>query len=302
MSAAPIRFHRKVEGLPEFDRCAVMGVVNVTPDSFSDGGEYFLARTAIEHGLAMVAAGVDYLDVGGESTRPGAARVDTAEELRRVLPVIEELAAAGAVVSVDTTRAEVAERAVAAGARIVNDVSGGLADPAMIPFVSQARLPYILMHWRGHSADMNTLADYRDVVGEVCAELSRQFDRAVDGGVDPARIVLDPGFGFAKEATHDWALAAGLDRVIGLGRPVLVGPSRKRFLGRLLADPAGTPRPPAERDTATLALAAILAGRGAWAVRVHAAADALDAVKVAAAVVDPRFVDPSHATPERKAS
>jgi len=301
MSDPMITVNRKVAGLPELDRCAVMGVVNVTPDSFSDGGRYFAAEQAVAHGLDMLAAGVDYLDVGGESTRPGAARVEAAEELRRVLPVIRELAAAGAIVSVDTTRAEVAEQAAQAGARIVNDVSGGLADPGMIPFVSQAGLPYIVMHWRGHSAGMNALADYRDVVGEVREELSRQLDRAVSGGIDPERIALDPGLGFAKEAEHDWALAAGLDRLLGLGRPVLVGPSRKRFLGRLLADRDGNPRPAGERDTATLALAAILAGRGAWAVRVHAAAEAVDVVKVAAKVAA-ACVDPSFATPGGKAS
>jgi len=301
MSDPMITVNRKVAGLPELDRCAVMGVVNVTPDSFSDGGQYFAAEQAVAHGLDMLAAGVDYLDVGGESTRPGAARVEAAEELRRVLPVIRDLAAAGAIVSVDTTRAEVAEQAAEAGARIINDVSGGLADPGMIPFVSQAGLPYIVMHWRGHSAGMNALAAYQDVVGEVCEELSRQLDRAVSGGIDPERIALDPGLGFAKEAEHDWALAAGLDRLLGLGRPVLVGPSRKRFLGRLLADRDGNPRPAAERDTATLALAAILAGRGAWAVRVHAAAEAVDVVKVAAKVAS-GAVDPSFATPGGKAS
>ncbi|HEV2634325.1 MAG TPA: dihydropteroate synthase [Actinocrinis sp.] len=287
---APNLARRRVAGLPDLGRCAVMGVVNVTPDSFSDGGDYFEPGRAVEHGLAMLAAGVDYLDVGGESTRPGADRVAAAEELRRVLPVIAGLARAGAVVSVDTTRAEVAEQAVAAGARIVNDVSGGQADPAMIPFVSQARLPYILMHWRGHSADMNDRAQYRDVLGEVCGELGRQLGAAVAGGIDPERIVLDPGFGFAKQAAHDWALAAGFERLGALGRPVLAGPSRKRFLGRLLAGPDGAPRPAAGRDTATLALAAILAARGAWAVRVHAAAEAVDAVKVAAAATDPRYL------------
>jgi dihydropteroate synthase len=283
----PIQAARTVLGLPELGRCAVMGVVNVTPDSFSDGGEFFQAGRAIEHGLALHAAGVDYLDVGGESTRPGADRVQAREELRRVLPVIRELAGAGAIVSVDTTRAEVAEQAVAAGARIVNDVSGGLADPRMIPVVSQAGSPYILMHWRGHSVDMNDRAKYRDVIGEVCQELAARLDAAVSGGIAPERIALDPGFGFAKQAEHDWALAAGLDRIIALGRPVLAGPSRKRFLGRLLADPQGAPRPAAGRDTATLALSAILAARGAWAVRVHAAAEAMDVVKVAAAATGP---------------
>ena len=290
-ATAPIRPHRKVVGLPELGRCAVMGVINVTPDSFSDGGEFLQTAAAVKHGLEMLTAGVDYLDVGGESTRPGAQRVTVPEELRRILPVIRELAAAGALVSVDTTRAEVAEQAVAAGARIVNDVSGGLADPAMIPFLSQAQLPYILMHWRGHSVDMNDRAQYKDVLGEVYQELGARLDAAVSAGIDPEQIVLDPGFGFAKRAEHDWALAAGFERFAGLGRPVLAGTSRKRFIGRLLADRRGEPRPSAGRDAATLALSAILAARGAWAIRVHAAADAVDVVKVAAAVADPSYLD-----------
>jgi dihydropteroate synthase len=266
-----------------------MGVVNVTPDSFSDGGRYFAPDAAISHGLDLLAAGVDYLDVGGESTRPGAVRVEAEEEQRRILPVIRALAGEGAVISVDTMRAEVAERAVEAGATIVNDVSGGLADPAMVPFVAAAEVPYILMHWRGHSVDMNALAVYDDVVADVGRELAERLEHAVDGGVRPDRIVLDPGLGFAKTAAQDWALVSHLDTLHALGRPLLIGPSRKRFLGRLLAGPDGEPRPAPDRDAATIALAALVAAHGAWAVRVHAAAEAIDAVRVAAAVGDPGY-------------
>ena len=194
-------------GLPEWDRCAVMGVVNVTPDSFSDGGRWFDPELAVKHGLDLVAQGADLVDVGGESTRPGAARVDEAEELRRVIPVVRELAAAGVLVSVDTMRASVAEQAVAAGARMVNDVSGGLADPGMIPVVAAADVPFVVMHWRGQSIDMNNRAVYADVLAEVVAELRTGLERAVAGGVAPERIVLDPGLGFAKNAEHDLTLA-----------------------------------------------------------------------------------------------
>jgi dihydropteroate synthase len=279
-----------VEGLPALDRCAVMGVVNVTPDSFSDGGRYFAPEAAIEHGRELLAAGVDYLDIGGESTRPGALRVDAEEEERRILPVIRALAGEGAVVSVDTMRAEVAERAVEAGAAIVNDVSGGLADAAMVPFVAAAEVPYILMHWRGHSVDMNARAVYDDVVADVARELADRLAHAVEGGIRPERIVLDPGLGFAKTAAQDWALVSHLDALHTLGRPLLVGPSRKRFLGSLLAGPDGEPRPASDRDVATIALAALIAVQGAWAVRVHAAAEAIDAVRVAAAVGDPGYL------------
>jgi len=275
----------QVSGLPEYGRCAVFAILNITPDSFSDGGRNFAAEDAIGRGLAAVADGVDVLDVGGESTRPGAARVDTAEELRRVLPVVEALAAAGAVVSVDTMRAEVARRCVAAGARIVNDVSGGLADPEMFHTVADLAVPYILMHWRGHSVDMNARAVYRDVVEDVRAELAERLEAAVAAGIARERIVLDPGLGFAKNAEHDWALLRGQERLAGaLGRPLLIGHSRKRFLGALLADAEGTPRPAAERDAATVAVAAVAASRGAWAVRVHAAAEAADAVRAVAAM------------------
>ncbi|AKA05241.1 dihydropteroate synthase [Streptomyces noursei ZPM] len=272
-------------GLPDWDRCAVMGVVNVTPDSFSDGGEWFDTELAVKHGLDLVAQGADIVDVGGESTRPGAARVDEAEELRRVVPVVRELAAAGVVVSVDTMRAAVAERAVEAGARLVNDVSGGLADPAMVPTVAAHHVPFVVMHWRGQSIDMNNRAVYADVVGEVVDELAASVERAVAGGVDPERIIIDPGLGFAKEAGHDLALVAELGRLRALGRPLLVAASRKRFLGRVLAGGEGAAPPPArERDAATAAVSAIVAREGAWSVRVHEVRASADAVRVARAV------------------
>ncbi|HEX2074730.1 MAG TPA: dihydropteroate synthase [Geodermatophilus sp.] len=270
--------------LPHPGRCVVMGVLNVTPDSFSDGGCFADADTAIAHGLEMAAAGADYVDVGGESTRPGAARVDADEECRRVLPVIRELAGAGVRVSVDTTRAEVAEAAVAAGAVLVNDVSGGLADAGMAPLVARAGVPWVLMHWRGHSREMYAAARYGDVVTEVCAELTARVEDVVAAGVAPEQLVLDPGLGFAKRAEHNWRLLAGLDRIVGLGLPVLVGASRKSFLGRLLADDEGTPRPAEQRDAATLATTVLAAEAGAWGVRVHDAAGSVDAVRTVAAV------------------
>lgn len=274
----------RVAGLPEWDRCAVMGVVNVTPDSFSDGGQWFDTELAVKHGLDLLAAGADLVDVGGESTRPGAARVDEAEELRRVIPVVRELAAAGAVISVDTMRAAVAERAVAAGARLVNDVSGGGADPAMVPMVAAAGVPFVVMHWRGRSIDMNNRAVYADVVGEVVAELRAGLEQAVAGGIDPERIVVDPGLGFAKDAGHDLALVAHLAALRELGRPLLVAASRKRFLGRVLAGDGGSPPPARERDAATVAVTALAAREGAWAVRVHEVRASADAVRVARAI------------------
>ncbi|MCZ4118714.1 dihydropteroate synthase [Streptomyces sp. H39-S7] len=274
-----------VDGLPEWDRCAVMGVVNVTPDSFSDGGQWFDPELAVKHGMDLVASGADIVDVGGESTRPGAARVSEAEELRRVIPVVRELAASGVLVSVDTMRAAVAEQAVMAGARLVNDVSGGGADPAMIPVVAAAGVPFVVMHWRGQSIDMNNRAVYGDVVAEVVAELREGCERAVAGGIDPARIIVDPGLGFAKNAEHDLALMAHLGRLRELGRPLLVAASRKRFLGRVLAGTAGDPPPPArERDAATAAVSAIAAREGAWAVRVHEVHASADAVRVSRAI------------------
>ncbi|MDH2387573.1 MULTISPECIES: dihydropteroate synthase [Streptomyces] len=272
-----------VSGLPEWDRCAVMGVINVTPDSFSDGGRWFDTNAAVKRGLDLVAQGADLVDVGGESTRPGATRVEEDEELRRVIPVVRGLSAEGVTVSVDTMRASVAEQAVAAGAVLVNDVSGGLADPRMVPAVADARVPFVVMHWRGFSRDMNSRAVYQDVVGEVLAELRERMDAVVEGGIAPERIVVDPGLGFAKQAEHDLALVAHLDELHALGRPLLIAASRKRFLGRVLAK-EGAPPPARERDAATAAVSAIAAHRGAWAVRVHEVRATADAVRVARAV------------------
>ncbi len=278
---------RSPVGLPEACRCLVMGVVNVTPDSFSDGGEWFEAGTAIAHGLDLVAQGADIVDVGGESTRPGAPRVGVDEELRRVRPVVTELAAAGVTVSVDTMRAQVAEVALEAGARLVNDVSGGLADPQMQRLVAAAGVPYVVMHWRGHSRQMQDRAVYRDVVREVCDELRQRVDAAVAQGMDPALIIVDPGLGFAKLPEHNWALLAALGEISRLGGsgspfPVLIGASRKRFLGRLLAAADGEPRPFAGCDDATVAISALAATAGAWCVRVHTVPGNSDAVRVAA--------------------
>jgi dihydropteroate synthase len=259
-----------------------MGIINVTPDSFSDGGVYADPHEASGAGVAMQAAGADLIDVGGESTRPGAARVSTKEELRRILPVISELAEAGAAVSVDTSRALVAEAALDAGACLVNDVTGG-GDPEMFALVAARRVPYVLMHGRGPSFDMQTRAQYTDVVAEVRSELSARLDAAQAAGIPADAIILDPGIGFAKNARHNWALLAALDQLHALGRPLLVGTSRKSFLGRLLPDAAGHPRPVDRRDAATLATTALAAEHGAWAVRVHAVRPSIDAVRVAAA-------------------
>ncbi len=270
--------------VPRPGRCVVMGVLNVTPDSFSDGGCFADAESAIAHGLEMHAAGADYVDVGGESTRPGADRVDAAEECRRILPVIRELSSAGVRTSVDTTRAEVAEAALDAGAVLVNDVSGGLADSGMAKLVADAGVPWVLMHWRGHSREMYAAARYGDVVTEVCAELTARVEDVVAAGVTPEQLVLDPGLGFAKNADHNWALLARIDRLVALGLPVLVGASRKTFLGRLLADDVGTVRPAEQRDAATLATTVLAAEAGAWGVRVHDAGASVDAVRTVAAV------------------
>ncbi|WP_435877566.1 dihydropteroate synthase [Streptomyces halstedii] len=279
-----LRGRGTVRGLPVWDRCAVMGVVNVTPDSFSDGGHWFDTTAAIKHGLELVAEGADLIDVGGESTRPGASRVDASEELRRVIPVVRGLASEGVTLSVDTMRAEVAEQAVAAGATLVNDVSGGLADPDMIPVVAAAGVPFVVMHWRGFSESMNSRAVYGDVVSEVLTELRSRMDAVIGGGVDPESLVIDPGLGFAKNAAQDLALVAHLDRLRELGRPLLVAASRKRFLGHVLAGPDSTPPPARERDAATAAVSALSAHAGAWAVRVHAVRATADAVRVARAV------------------
>ncbi|WP_229859977.1 dihydropteroate synthase [Streptomyces anandii] len=260
-----------------------MGVVNVTPDSFSDGGSSFAADAAVAHGLALLEQGADIVDVGGESTRPGARRPPADEELRRVLPVVRELAAAGAVVSVDTMRAGVAARALDAGARLINDVSGGLADPAMLPLMARAATPYVVMHWRGHSAGMEANARYGDVVADVLGELRLRIEAALEAGIAPGSLIVDPGLGFAKEPEHNWRLLARLGEIRALGHPVLVGASRKSFLGRLLADDAtGRPRAARLRDAATAAVSALAAAQGAWCLRVHDVASTLDAVRVSA--------------------
>jgi dihydropteroate synthase len=273
-------------GLPDPGRCLVMGVVNVTPDSFSDGGAWFESKAAVAHGLQLAAEGADIVDVGGESTRPGAERIDEQEELRRVAPVISELARAGLTVSVDTTRAEVAEFALGAGARMVNDVSGGRSDPRLPRLVAEARVPYAIMHSRGPSRDMQERAVYDDVVREVRDELRQRVDAVTAAGVDRSAIIVDPGIGFAKLPRHNWAILARLREISCLGGespfPVLVGASRKSFLGSLLADGAGEPRPAGRRDDATVAVTALVAESGAWCVRVHAVPGNADAVRVAA--------------------
>lgn len=266
------------------DRIVVVGVLNVTPDSFSDGGRYTGLDDAIAHALEMHAEGADLIDVGGESTRPGAQRVDAVEEIRRVVPVVRHLAGYGLPVSVDTYRASVAEAALSAGVSVVNDVSGGLGDPDMARVVRDAGCPWILMHWRGHSASMQQLAHYDDVVADVCRELRARVDVALAAGVDADRLVLDPGLGFAKTAEHNWTLLAALDRFVAQGLPVLVGSSRKSFLGSLLAEPDGTPRPVDEREDATTALTAYAAMAGAWGVRVHEVRPSVDAALAVAAI------------------
>ena len=272
---------RYVAGLPQPGRTLVMGVLNVTPDSFSDGGRWERPDDAVQHGLRLLADGADLVDVGGESTRPGAARTEQAEELARVLPVVRELSAGGAVVSVDTMRAAVAEQAVAAGAVLVNDVSGGRGDPAMLPFVAAAGVAYVCMHWRGHSVDMQSRAVYADVAAEVRGELAEQVERCRAAGLAEDQLVLDPGFGFAKTGEHNWQLLRRLDELEALGRPLLAGVSRKAFLGSLLAGPDGKPRPAKRCDDATTALTFALASRPVWGVRVHAVQASRDAIAVA---------------------
>ncbi len=243
----------------------MLGIVNVTPDSFSDGGRWAEPNEALAHARRLVASGADIIDVGGESTRPGAGRVDPDREQARVVPVIAALADAGIAVSVDTMNAATALAAAAAGARIINDVSGGLADPAMADAVAASGLAYIAMHWRAHSATMQDLAQYGDVVEDVRGELAARVDALLAAGVAPGKIVLDPGLGFAKTAEHNWELLHRLGELQALGYPVLVGASRKRFLGELLAPGAAV----AERDLPTAVLSVLCAQQGAWAVRVH---------------------------------
>jgi dihydropteroate synthase len=268
-----------------------MGVVNVTPDSFSDGGRWFDTTTAVKHGLDLVAQGADLIDVGGESTRPGATRVDEAEELKRVIPVVRGLASEGVTISVDTMRASVAEQSLAAGAALVNDVSGGLSDPGMIPVVADAGAPFVVMHWRGLLEGGNVKGVYDDVVTEVVDELRARVDAVLEGGIAADRVIVDPGLGFSKGADHDLALLARLDRLRALGHPLLVAASRKRFLGHVLAGPDGAPPPARERDAATAAVSALAAQGGAWAVRVHEVRATADAVRVAHAVERARTPD-----------
>ena len=238
----------------------VMGILNVTPDSFADGGRHNDFEAAVHHGHEMLAEGVDIIDIGGESTKPGVERVSEEEELARVIPVIKELAKTGVRISVDTMRASTARAAIKAGAQIINDVSGGLADPEMLPTAAQLGVPYIAMHWRGHSKDMNSRAVYGDVVKDVIAELQERVNAALDAGITKGNLILDPGIGFAKEAHHNWEIIDSIDQFVALGYPVLVGGSRKRFLGGDNPD---------EREAATIELTKRLSTSGIWGVRVH---------------------------------
>lgn len=262
----------------------VMGILNVTPDSFSDGGQFADLPDAVSRGEQMIAEGASIIDIGGESTRPGAERISAELELTRVIPVIEELVARGMYVSIDTMRSEVARAAVGAGAQMINDVSGGLADPDMLTTVAQLGVPVVLMHWRGPSKTMQENISYANVATDVCRELQQQVDRALAAGVSRGNIILDPGIGFGKALEHNWDLLHDIDMLQGLGFPVLMGVSRKRFLGALLAEPDGALRPPLERDTASAVIAAHLLRRGVWGVRVHQVRETLDSYKALNAV------------------
>jgi len=237
-----------------------MGILNVTPDSFADGGKHNNFETAVARGLEMIAEGVDIIDIGGESTRPGADRVSQAEEIARTIPVITELAKHGIPISIDTMRASTAEAAIRAGASIINDVSGGLADPEMLQTAARLKVPYIAMHWRGQSKDMNSKAIYSDVVSDVISELNERVEAALDAGIEKDKLIIDPGIGFAKDAEHNWGIIDSIDRFVEMGYPVLVGASRKRFLGGDTPD---------EREQATIDLTKRLSATGVWAVRVH---------------------------------
>ncbi len=240
-----------------------MGILNTTPDSFADGGQHFTYPDAVEHGLQLIAEGADIIDVGGESTRPGAERVSAAEEERRVINVITKLTDAGKPISIDTMRASTARAAVIAGASIINDVSGGLADPEMLETAAELNVPYIVMHWRGHSKEMNSLANYENVTEEVITELNLRIAAALSAGISRSNLIIDPGIGFAKEAADNWQIIENIERFVALGYPVLVGASRKRFLGG---------DNPTERESATVELTKRLSQSGIWAVRVHGVA------------------------------
>lgn len=267
------------EQLAQINRTLVMGVLNVTPDSFSDGGKFSSTEIAIEHGREMFAQGADIVDIGGESTRPGAERISVQEELDRVIPVISSLTASRIPVSIDTMRAEVAAQSVAAGACIVNDVSGGKADPEMFSYLATNTVPYIMMHWRGHSTEMMNLTNYDDVVADVCDELQSQVNAALTAGIELSRIVLDPGLGFAKTVDQNWPLLGQLDELQNLGLPLLIGASRKKFLGELLAQ-NGQAREVTGREAATVAISTLMAVQSVWAVRVHEVQASSDAIKV----------------------
>lgn len=267
------------KNLSSLDRTLVMGVLNVTPDSFSDGGRFFDAGQAIAHAKQMIKDGADIIDIGGESTRPGSERISAQVEIDRVLPIISALADTGAVLSIDTMRTEVAQVAVSAGAQIVNDVSGGKADPEMLSYMATLDIPYILMHWRGPSNIMNTLTDYTDVVADVASEISSQVDVAVAAGVARDRIVVDPGIGFAKTVDQNWPILKHLDVLENLGLPILMGASRKKFLGELLSQD-GEVRDMDDREAATLAISALMAQRNTWCVRVHDVRGSRDVIEV----------------------
>jgi len=238
----------------------VMGILNVTPDSFADGGKYFDSEHAIARGLEMISEGVNVIDIGGESTRPGAERVSAEEEQQRTIPVIKALAGKGAVISIDTMSADTAKKAVEAGASIVNDVSGGKADPTMFATVAALNCRYVLMHWRGHSKDMNSLAVYEDVVVDVINELKEQIEKAIAAGIKKENLILDPGLGFSKDVRHNWEILDRLQELQALGFPILIGASRKRFLGG---------DDPDQREVATINLTKTLVGKNIWGVRVH---------------------------------
>ena len=248
----------------------VMGILNVTPDSFADGGLHYDTEIAIARGMEMIDEGVDIIDVGGESTRPGADRVSEDEEQARVLPVIRALAESKVAISIDTMRASTARLAVEAGASIVNDVSGGAADPDMFATVADLGCKYTLMHWRGHSKDMNSKAIYGDVVADVIEEVTMQLDKALAAGIKRENIILDPGIGFAKDPEHNWEILNRIEEFVALGYPVLIGHSRKRFLGG--DSPDG-------REEATVAVTQSLVGKGIWAVRVHGVKANVEVVK-----------------------
>ena len=247
----------------------VMGILNLTPDSFADGGRHNSFDAGVARGLEMIAEGVDIIDIGGESTRPGADRISAEEEQARVMPVIAELSKHGVKISIDTMRADTAEKAVQAGAAIINDVSGGLSDPAMFATVKKLGVPYILMHWRGDSKEMNSRAIYADVVNDVISEINSQIEAALDAGINKSQLIIDPGLGFAKDAEHNWEILRNLKQFISMGYPVLIGASRKRFLGGDNPD---------EREAATIELTKTLVPQGIWGVRVHSVKPHVDVI------------------------